>query len=245
MSFWMNRFGFPMRGCFLDAGDAGAGGGGGSGSGSGEGEGKNGAGTNDKNAGGGDSSKNQPFAIFPDEASFSARIKREGKAQLEMAAKELGFESVEAMQAAAKVKKEADDKSKSELEKEKAAREKAEAEGKSALAKANERLINAEIKIAAQAARFVDPGDAVALVDRTNVQIDDAGKITGVKEAVETLAKAKPHLIGKGGKGSIGSGSNPGPDDPPDPVAAAKKIAEERNKKPAAAQGGYDPWARK
>lgn len=243
MSFWMNRFGFPMRGCFLDAGDAGAGGGGGSGSG--EGEGKNGAGTNDKNAGGGDSSKNQPFAIFPDEASFSARIKREGRAQLEMAAKELGFESVEAMQAAAKAKKEADDKSKSELEMEKAAREKAEAEGKSALAKANERLINAEIKIAAQAARFVDPGDAVALVDRTNVQIDDAGKITGVKEAVETLAKAKPHLIGKGGKGSIGSGSNPGPDDPPDPVAAAKKIAEERNKKPAAAQGGYDPWARK
>jgi hypothetical protein len=240
MSFWMNRFGFPMRGCFLDAGDAGAGGGGGSG----EDGGKKGAGANDKNAGGGDSSKNQPFAIFPDEASFSARIKREGRAQLEAVAKELGFESVEAMQAAAKAKKEADDESKSELEKEKAARERAEAEGKSALAKANERLINAEIKIAAQISGFVDPGDAVALVDRTNVQVDDAGNITGAKEAVEALAKAKPHLIGKGSKSSVGSGSNPGSGDPPDPVAAAKKLAEERNKKPAA-QGGYDPWARK
>jgi len=168
-----------------------------------------GGGAGDDGAGGGGAA--QPFATFQDEASFMARVKREGKAQLEATAKDLGFESVEAMQTAAKAQKEAADKSKTDLEIEKAAREKAEKEGKTALDKANQRLINAEIKIAAQAAGFVDPADAVALIDRTNLTIDDAGVVAGAKEAVEALSKAKPHLVGTGkpagSPGGAGNGS--------------------------------------
>ena len=195
---------FGFRQPFFDAAGGGAGGGAGAG-----GEGAGGAvGAGGAGAGGGAA---QPFATFQDEASFMARVKREGKAQLEATAKELGFESVEAMQTAAKAKKDADDKSKTDLEKEKAAREKAEADSKTALDKANQRLINAEIKIAAQTAGFVDPADAVALIDRTSLAIDDAGVVTGAKEAVEALAKAKPHLVGNGkpagSPGGAGNGS--------------------------------------
>lgn len=143
-----------------------------------------------------------------------ARIKREGKAQLEALAKELGFESADAMKAAAKAKKEADEAAKSELEKEKAARERAEAEKKTALDAANTRLINAEIKVFAVQAGFVDPADAVALVDRSGIQVDEQGNVTGAKEAVEKLAKAKPHLVGTGKAGGTpGSAGNGGRQD--------------------------------
>lgn len=166
-----------------------------------------------KEPGKGDPSKNEPFAVFPDAASFNARMERATRSQLEAMAKDLGFDSVDAMKAAAKAKKEADDKNKSDLEKEKEAREKAEREKKDALEAANARLINADIKVFAAQAGFADPSDAVALVDRTDIKVDDAtGEVTGAKEAVEALAKAKPHLLGKGagGGGNIGGSANPG-----------------------------------
>jgi hypothetical protein len=113
-------------------------------------------------------------------------------------------------------------------------------------AKANERLIKAEVKSIAVELKLVDADAAYALMDRTAVKINDAGEVEGVKEALEALTKAKPYLVGKGDTvGGVGSGSNPGAGDPPDPVAAAKKYAEERNKRPEAVQGGFDPWARK
>ena len=132
---------------------------------------------------------------------------------MEALAKELGFDTVEAMQTAAKAKKDAEDQAKSDLDKEKEARERAEAEKKTALETANTRLINAEIKVFASQSGFADPSDAVALADRANIKVDDAtGAVTGAKEAVEALAKAKPHLLGKGGSGSgnIGGSANPG-----------------------------------
>lgn len=171
-------------------GDGGGGAGGGTGGGAGGGTGDGGG------AGGG--GENQPFATFQDEASFMARIKREGKAQLEATAKALGFESADAMQAAAKAKKDADAANQTELEKEKAAREKAEADSKAVLETANKRLVDAEIKVLAKDAGFADVTDAVALIDRTSIQVDDQGNVTGAKEAVEALAKAKPHLLGEG-----------------------------------------------
>ncbi|HBX22664.1 MAG TPA: scaffolding protein [Desulfotomaculum sp.] len=143
-----------------------------------------------------------------------ARMKREGKAQMEALAKELGFESADAMKAAAKAKAEADLAAKSDLEKEKLRADKAEQEKKDALTAANTRLVNAEIKVFAVQAGFVDPADAVALVDKASVQVDDQGNVTGAKEAVETLAKAKPHLVGTGkpggSPGSLGNGGQQG-----------------------------------
>ena len=56
--------------------------------------------------------------------------------------------------------------------------------------------IRNEIKLYAQNAGFVDTQDAIALVDMSSVDFDEANdKVTGAKEAIDALAKAKPHLL--------------------------------------------------
>jgi hypothetical protein len=216
------------RGCFVDGGGQG-GGGGSQGGGSGEGSGQG---------------TDKPYAVFQNEASLRAYLESESKVQLERQAKEFGFETYQAMQEAAKTKKETDDASKSELEKEKAARQKAEGEKKAAFETANARLLNAEIKIAAASGGFVDPADAVALVDRSGLRVDEQGNVTGVKEAMEKLAKAKPHLLTGKSAGSPGSTGNAGRQEGAGEtdVDRIRKMAEERNKGAQALTGGYDPW---
>lgn len=187
-------------------GEGGSGGGAAGGSGSGGSGGEGGAGGQ-----GGQGGETKPFAVFQDAATFAARMERESHSKLEAMAKELGYESVDAMKTAAKAKKDADEAAKTELEKAQAAAQKAEDEKKAALETANRRLVDAEIRIQAQASGFADYTDAVALVDRSTVEVDKDGNISGVKEAVEALAKAKPHLVGeKKPAGSDGSGGNGG-----------------------------------
>lgn len=60
---------------------------------------------------------------------------------------------------------------------------------------ANERLVSAEIRVQASALGFVDADDAIRLLSRDSVKVNDKGEVTGVKEALEALATAKPHLI--------------------------------------------------
>lgn len=135
---------------------------------------------------------------------------------------------------------------KSDLQKAQEAAKKAEEEKQKALAAANERLIKAEVKVVSTQLGIVDPDAAYALMDRSGVKVDDAGNVTGVKEALEALLKVKTYLKGGTATGSVGSPSNPGAGNPPDPVEAAKKLAEERNKRAhQTASGGYDPWATK
>ena len=56
--------------------------------------------------------------------------------------------------------------------------------------------IRNEIKLYAQNAGFVDTNDAIALVDMSGVDFDEAtDKVSGAKEAIDALAKAKPHLL--------------------------------------------------
>lgn len=86
----------------------------------------------------------------------------------------------------------------------------AQAAAQAATEKANQRLIRAEVKVAAAALGIVDPDAALALADLSKVQVADDGTVSGVKEALEALAKAKPYLIGKPGQAALGSGSNPG-----------------------------------
>jgi len=214
---------FRFRGCFEDGGGGTAGG-----------DGKGGDGGDGKGGDGKDGGKggNEPFISFPDESSFMRRVNQASRQALEKMAKELGFENADALKAAAKAKKEADEAAKTELEKEKARAEKAENEKKAALEAANTRLINAEIKVFAVQAGFVDPADAVALVDKSGIQVDEQGNVTGAKDAVEALAKAKPHLVSKGKPGgSPGSAGNAGRQDGGGGNQAGdfgKKLAEKR-----------------
>lgn len=168
---------------------------GGSGSGSGaSGDGK----TQDANSGGqqGGSGESKPFAVFPDADSFTARIDREARGRLGELAKELGFESPDALTAAAKSAKEKADSEKSELDK---ANESLQSlTGK--LTEYQAMLLNTKAETAALAAGV--PAERVAYVvriaDLTGVaegdKIDD-GKL---KSAIEAVLKDVPELAGAG-----------------------------------------------
>ena len=66
-----------------------------------------------------------------------------------------------------------------------------------ALNRANDRLIAAEVKTVAIELKIVDAEAALALMDKSKIKVNDKGDVTGVKEALEALAKAKPYLVGK------------------------------------------------
>lgn len=131
--------------------------------------------------------------------------KTAGKAALEARAKELGFESVEAMDAALEAHKKAQDAHKTEAEKlrEQLEAEKAKAAG--AAEQAKRALIKAAFTAEAVGANLVNVDDAFVLADLSDVTVDDNGNVTGVKEAVEALVKDKPYLVKQDG-GSGGSG---------------------------------------
>jgi len=158
-----------------------------------------GGGDGDNSGGGGDGNPNdgdndQPFAVFPDEASLMARINREAQKQLANQAKALGYDTVEAMQEALKSYQERQNAEKSELEKAKEAAQKADSERKKALESANNRLIRAEVKLRATELGIVDDDAAFALMDRSEVSVDDQGRVQGVEAALKSLLETKPYL---------------------------------------------------
>lgn len=69
---------------------------------------------------------------------------------------------------------------------------------------ANDRLIAAEVKTASIELKIVDPDAALALMDKSKIKVDDKGNVTGVKEALDALTKAKPYLVGKAAGGAWG-----------------------------------------
>lgn len=60
--------------------------------------------------------------------------------------------------------------------------------------RANDILIVAETKSISAELGFIDADVAYQLMDKANVKVDEAGKVTGVKEALEALKTAKPFL---------------------------------------------------
>ena len=60
---------------------------------------------------------------------------------------------------------------------------------------AQDRLVRSAVVTAAAKAGFVDPDDAVALVDRGALEISEDGTVAGVDDAIRAIAKAKPYLV--------------------------------------------------
>lgn len=130
---------------------------------------------------------------------LAGRIRAEERQKLEKQARELGFNSVDELLAAAKAQKEAEEAAKSELERAKAAAEKAKAELEAVRQAANLRLIKAEVKVAASQAGAVDPDAVWALIQadeglRSQITVDAEGNVTGAEKVVAALLKAKPYL---------------------------------------------------
>jgi len=68
---------------------------------------------------------------------------------------------------------------------------------------ANGRLIAAEVKTQGATLGLIDPDAALALLPKDSkdkIKVDDKGAVSGVKEALEALKKAKPYLFGQPGK---------------------------------------------
>lgn len=70
-----------------------------------------------------------------------------------------------------------------------------------ALAKANERILKAEIRAAA-AGKLNDPADALLYIDLTKFEVGEDGEVdtAAVTAAIEDLAKNKPYLAAQGGR---------------------------------------------
>lgn len=69
-----------------------------------------------------------------------------------------------------------------------------------ALAKANERILKAEIRATA-AGKLADPADALLYLNLTDFEVGDDGEVdsTALKAAIDDLVKSKPYLAAQGG----------------------------------------------
>ena len=190
-----------------------------------------GTGGTDPDAGGGDGGK---VTFTPEQQAEVDRIIAErlsrantsaGKKALEEQAKALGYESFEAMEAAAKAHRAAQEKEKSELQREQEAKQAAEAKAQQAEERAKKAFIKAAFVAHAASANLVDIEDAFLLADLSNVTVADDGKVEGVKEAVDALVKAKPYLVKAGGGIVPPGGGNPPRGGAGDPGAQDKARA--------------------
>ncbi|MGW4406525.1 hypothetical protein ACWEJ6_21025 [Nonomuraea sp. NPDC004702] len=80
-----------------------------------------------------------------------------------------------------------------------------------AIAKANDRIVRAEIRAAA-AGKLADPADALSFLDLTQFEVDADGNIDAdqVADAIDDLLKKKPYLAPAQGDGKRFKGSGDG-----------------------------------
>lgn len=170
---------------------------------------------------------------------FAGRAKSAEDAAIKKLLTELGVENVDAAKAILTKQKEADEAAKSELQKAqdqianaKTEAEKAKSEKDAALIKARELLMKAEVVRSALSfkdangntflAESVD--DVWLKVDKASIKDGDGDTFTGVKEAVEQVAKDRPHWL-----------TNPKNDGRPPkgtpPTRPANKPADEKDQK--------------
>ncbi len=114
-------------------------------------------------------------------------------------------------------------------EKEEAARKAQEAEeqAKKAQESANQRIINTEIRSIARSLNANDPNDVLALLDKSNVEIDEEGNVKGVEDAVKALKEAKPWMFKQAiGADALGGANPPKINTVSELAAKEKELAE-------------------
>lgn len=241
--FWNGSFLVP----FMDAeggGGAGGGTGGGTGggvaggAGSGGGAGGGGAGgQGGQQGGGGQQGETEQDRL--DRAAAAARKSAEADAKKanDKWAQERGYKDWADFEAKDKAERDAKLTEAERLKKEKADAEAAKA---SERARGDRIAINAEIRLLAQT-MGCDPDVAVAMVDRTGIKVEADDKVSGTKEALEALKKAKPGLFGQaGGAGAGGTVTPGGTKTTRTPAEIAAEAAKER-----VGDRTNDPWAPK
>ncbi|MFJ9558057.1 hypothetical protein ACIRPH_29990 [Nocardiopsis sp. NPDC101807] len=76
-----------------------------------------------------------------------------------------------------------------------------------AVARANERIVRAEVRAAA-AGKLADPGDAMRFIDVSQFEVDDDGNVDAdeLADAIGELLTSKPYLAAHGGRRFQGTG---------------------------------------
>lgn len=97
--------------------------------------------------------------------------------------------------------------------------------------KANARILNTEIKSIARTLDANDPGDVLALLDKSTIQIDENGNYQGVEEAVNALKESKPWMFKKVVGADAAGGANPGTNPRANEILALEKELEEAKTK--------------
>lgn len=106
---------------------------------------------------------------------------------------------------------------------------KAEAHAREVESQTTERLIRAEAKAIAAELGFTKPDRAIRLADLSQAKVDEGGEVSGVKEALEALAKEMPELLKK---------SQPPSSNPTNPPKGGDQSGETREQKRARLFGG-------
>jgi hypothetical protein len=82
-----------------------------------------------------------------------------------------------------------------------------EQQAKDSTARAQEALLRSAVVAEAARKNVVDPDAAVALLDRSTLELDADGSPTNIAEAMDSLLKAKPYLTGGATRGSADLGA--------------------------------------
>ena len=125
---------------------------------------------------------------------------------------------------------------KSELEKAIEKATKAEARQKEIETQTRERVITAEAKAIAAELGFSKPEKAIKLADLANATYGDDGSVSGVREALEALAKDMPELLTKKGAPQTGA-ANPAKTD-----NQATETTEQRYARVRGGGSGFQSW---
>ncbi|PFF14680.1 scaffolding protein [Bacillus cereus] len=97
--------------------------------------------------------------------------------------------------------------------------------------KANARILNTEIKSIARTLDANDPGDVLALLDKSSIKLDEDGNYQGVEEAVNALKESKPWMFKKVVGADAAGGANPGTNPRANEILALEKELEEAKTK--------------
>lgn len=169
------------------------------------------------------------------------RLPRAEKKAQEELAKQLGYESVEAMTAALKKPDPKDPPKKDDpIDVDAVVEAKLKEQLKAEQDKTFKRLVNAEVKVMANELGFADWEDALALADLSQVKEDEKGNIVGVKEALETLKTKKPHLLKQTQSGQFGASIPNNQQQRKESLETIKKMATSRGTQQTTA---HNPWA--
>jgi len=116
---------------------------------------------------------------------LKAALKKANREAADRRKKLDAFEAAEAVRDAAAL---------TELETAQKAATDAQAERDAMIAQVEKATIRHAVEMAAIELQFIDPSDAYALSDLSDVTVED-GKVAGVDDALKALKKSKPHLV--------------------------------------------------